>query len=54
MQATVWRHQSYSDGGFELLTDSGKSFTLAYKLEALKSDLIHVFQGILFSGCFQM
>ena len=33
----TWRHQLYSDGRFETLTNSGRSLTWAYKLKALKS-----------------
>ena len=37
LQATIWRHELYSDGRFEPLTNSGKSLIWAYKLKALKS-----------------
>ena len=36
MQAAVWKHQLYSDGRFEPLTNSGKILAHAYKLKALK------------------
>ena len=37
MLATVWRHQSYSDGKFEPLANFGRSLTWAYKPKALIS-----------------
>ena len=35
-QAGIWKHQLYSDGRFEPLTNSGRSLTWDYKLKALK------------------
>ena len=37
MRETIWRYQLYEDGRFEPLLNSGRSFTWAYKLKALKS-----------------
>ena len=37
LQVTIGRHELYSDGRFEPLTNSGKSLTWGYKLKTLKS-----------------
>ena len=39
MQAAICRHQLYSDGRFELLTNAGRNIIRACKLKALKSSL---------------
>ena len=43
MQATFIRHQLYSDGRFESLTNSGRSLSWAYKLKSLKSAWYNLF-----------